>query len=58
MKSQSQQPHINPPGTDKRQPYEKPAILFTCVVTTRAGSPLHTPHEQFDTLDLLKLLRP
>ncbi|MCA9923271.1 MAG: hypothetical protein KC421_12905 [Anaerolineales bacterium] len=39
--------------TEKRQPYEKPAIVFEGTVTTRAGSPLEPAEEEFDLIKFL-----
>lgn len=54
------QPDTSPPASrekDERLPYEKPAIIFETTITTRAGSPLQTPHNPtFDVDEFLKWL--
>ena len=40
--------------SEKRLPYEKPAIIYKGKITTRAGSPFHQNEEEtFDLVDYL-----
>ena len=36
-----------------KKPYQKPAIIYEGYASTRAGSPIQQPNDEFDVVDYL-----
>ncbi len=51
----SKKNHVSKPKTAvfAKKPYQKPEIIYESLITTRAGSPLVQPEDEFDVVQYL-----